>query len=456
MKNDFVSLYKVLEPAEQDDFRSYIQAFYKEQRIILDVFDQVVLSIANKQEDRFNVSIAKNKKIQNDLSDLKKWLLEFLTIEEVRSNSLDAQLLTIQALRKRHLKGVMAQKSKSLAKTLAEHTSPDMWMMYRKLRLAHIHYFDSEIDPLLDYQAELHHILNELDSFYFSAKLKYTAELHSRAYILQENYQPRLMNEILSLIETDDALEPAIKNLYFPLYNLVEEKSEATYETLKTFLAQNKTHEKIERLSVLIYLLNFAINRMRQGDSDFQNEYIELTEIGMSQSLFIAAGYISTEVFTNAVNVASHLQKHEWAKRFIQNWSKHLEPKDQVVTVNLSLARVNFEQKNYDEVITLLQQISNKNIAFNLNGRVLLARAYYEQNQRQELQLHNCDAVYLYVTRSTVIGSDLKKSILNFIKILRSLNKTKTKKQLTDELNNIEGPILCQDWLKAKIEERKR
>jgi hypothetical protein len=60
------------------------------------------------------------------------------------------------------------------------------------------------------------------------------------------------------------------------------------------------------------------------------------------------------------------------------------------------------------------------------------------------------------VTRSKTIGADLSKGVLSFVKILRSLLKNKTKIQLVKELNNLEQPIICYEWLKAKIEERKR
>lgn len=457
MKNDFISIFKAIESTEQESFRQYIQYFYGQQKTVLNVFNQVVQAIASNEEKRFSSSVSKNKKIQNDLSDLKKWLLEFLTVQEVKSNSLNAQFLILDTLHKRQLKSVFMQKSKQLSKTLTEHPSPDIWMMLRKLRLAHIHYFELEIDPLQDYQAELHQLLDSLDSFYISAKLKYTAELQSRAYILQENYNPRLLAEILNIVELKNSLDPTIKRFYLPLLNLVKDKSETAYKELKVFLTKNQTHESKEKLSVLLYLLNFAINQIRQGNEIYKNEYFELNEIGITQSLFIAAGYMSTEVFTNAVNLACLFQKYDWAKRFIDDWSKHLEPKTKMVTVNLALARIYFDLKNFNEANSLLLEITAyKNISINVNVRLLLARTYYELKQPDKLQISYCENLYLYVYRSKIIGLDMKKSILNFIKILRSLIMVKSKKQLVKELESLEHPIICYDWLKAKIDERKR
>lgn len=455
MKNDFISIFKAIESTEQESFRQYIQYFYGQQKTVLNIFDQVVQAIAANEEKRFSTSVSKNKKIQNDLSDLKKWLLEFLTVQEVKSNSLNAQFLTLNTLHKRQLKSVFMQKSKQLSKTLTEHPSPDIWIMLRKLRLAHIHYFELEIEPLQDHQTELHQLLDELDSFYISAKLKYSAELQSRADILQENYNPRLLDEILILIENDDSLNLGIKNLYFPLLKLIKNKSEASYTKLKSFLLNEKEHERIEKLSVLLYLLNFAINKIRQGNNTYFDEYFALTQIGINQSLFIASGYFPIDTFMNIVNLGSHLQKYDWVKNFIRDWSEHLEPNNRIISENLALARIYFEEKKFDKVITLLQQVPYKSLSINLNARVLLLRAYYEQKESRSLILDFCNALYLYVYRSNVLGNEMKISTMNFVKILRSLVNGKSKKQLFKELLDKDEPILCYHWLKAKIEERR-
>jgi hypothetical protein len=206
---------------------------------------------------------------------------------------------------------------------------------------------------------------------------------------------------------------------------------------------------------ILFYLLNFAIHQIRQGNKDYHAEYIALAKIGLNQSLFITSGYFPTDTFTNIVNMASYLQEYTWVEQFVKTYSEQLEPKNRAITTNLALARVRFEQKKFSETIDLIRQMPHRNMAFSLNIRILLARSYYEEKKPTDFMLDFCKTLYLYVYRNKRIGDDLKTSTNNFIDILRGLVNGKPKEQIVKELKTKEGLILCYDWIKAKIEERK-
>jgi hypothetical protein len=457
MKNDFTTIFRAIKPIEQEGFSQYVHFFYKPQKAVLKVFSQVVKSTKAHDEELFSLTDPDHKNTLNALSDLKRWLLEFLTIQEIKSNSYESKFLTLEALRKRGLKEVLTKKSTQLNQELMEHKSPDIWLTLLKLRLSHTDYFNTDIDKLKDYQELMHHLLDDLDNFYIGTKLKYSAELQSRADILKENYKPRLLDEILTLVQVDDSINPIVRNLYFPLLELIKDKSEAAYEALKSFLIKDKAHDRSEKLAVLLYLLNFAAHSIRQGDERYHNECLDLAKIGLVQSLFTAAGYFPTGTFNNIVNFGSHLKQYQWTDKFIDDWSIHLKPDDRPFAVNLAKARISFELKNFDKTIELLALIVNhKNIAFSLNVRTLLARAYYEQKATKSLQIHHCEALYQYVYRNKNMGDNLKESSLNFVKILRFLINKKPKKQLDKVLEKTKTAIICYDWLKAKIEERKK
>ena len=104
---------------------------------------------------------------------------------------------------------------------------------------------------------------------------------------------------------------------------LIRDKSEASYAELKSFIQKEQGHERIEKLSVLLYLLNFAINKIRQGNNAYFDEFFDLTQIGINQTLFTASGYFPTDTFMNIVNLGSHLQKNEWVKKFVNDWVLH-------------------------------------------------------------------------------------------------------------------------------------
>jgi hypothetical protein len=456
MKNDFTNIFKAINPSEQEEFRHYIAHFYPQQKVILNTFEQAANAVAENAEKDFLAGIKNNKKTLNDLSDLKQWLLEFLTVKEVKTNGYDVKILTLEALKKRGLQGAFSDKSKLLSQELSKHESPDIWLNLLKLRLNHAAYFNTENEKLEDHQKHLHKLLTQLDSFYFSIKLKYSAELYSRNSILQEDYNVLLLDEILLLIDHDEVLNPIIKSLYLPLLNLIRDKSEIAFHDLKAFLIKNQTHDAQERLSILLYLLNFTAFQIRQGKTAYQNEYLEVAKIGIQQSLFIAAGNFPTRTFNNIVNTSTFLKEYNWARNFIEKWSVHLVTDDRQIAHSLALARVDFGEKKFSQAIELLQSLEhNRNIYFAIDIKTLLARAHYEQKTEIRRQNPYCDALELQFRRVKNINEDLRISILNFIKILRFLINDKPKAQILKALNKKNEPVMYYEWLKTKIEERK-
>jgi hypothetical protein len=429
MKNDFISIFKTFEPSEKRAFHHYVQGLYGKQKAILDVLNQV-MPLEKFEDDKLDIVGSSAKNTLNAFSNLKTWVLEFLALQEMKANSIDAKFLTLEALRKRKIVTVYQQKSNQLKKELDDHAYPTMWHLLWRLRLSHINYFNVQIDKLKDYKPYISNLIDDLDSFYIATKFKYSSEIQSRIQILGEEYDVRLLNEVLLVAENDESLSPSIKNLYLPQIQLTKDKSENAFLILKDFLINTVDYDSIERLSILLYLLNFAIHRIGVGQESYIREYFDLANFGIEESIFTASDYFPNDTFLNIVNTGCQLKKYGWLDTFIEKYACHLK---------------------YENVIELLQKIPNKNIAFNLNYRILLARAYYECEEEQAL-LSYCEALYLYIYRTETIGDRLKIRAENFVHLLERLVKKRHKAKLINELNDKQNSILCYDWLKAKIE----
>ena len=453
MKNDFISIYTAIESKEQKVFANYIQCFYGNQKSILSVFEEVATASSQKKLDAIREASVDNKNRLNAFADLKKWLLEFLTIQEIRNNTTEAKLLGLEALHKRRLFDVYYQKSKQLIIELDKQQDPNLWDLFWKVRLSHINYFNIPIDRLQDYKADMMALLHDLDNFYMSAKLKYSAELYNRLNVLNEDYASILLQPILDLLTKEYKFDPIVKDIYWAMYQLTKEHSMDAYLKLKKFLVEKPHHDLFEKSAIVLYLLNFATGRLRKGDETFIQETFELFQLGIKQSLFTTSGYFLTYTFLNIVNTACRLEKYEWVNDFVENWSPHLIPTEREEVTYLAMARIAFEEKRFNDVISLLQNVKFKNFNFILNVRLLLLRAYYEQNSPTNLMLDYCNALYLYVYRSKQIGEALRINTINFIKMFRTLVSGKSKKQLYAELDKTHKSMLCYDWMKMKIEE---
>lgn len=126
------------------------------------------------------------------------------------------------------------------------------------------------------------------------------------------------------------------------------------------------------------------------------------------------------------------------------------------MTHKLALARLHFAKKEFEEAIELVQKLAHKNIQFSIDIRTLIVRARYEQKATLIQQNSYCDALELYIRRAKNIAEPLRKSVLNFLKILRLLINDKPKKQILNTINTLDAqkePIMYVAWLKVKIDE---
>jgi hypothetical protein len=452
MKNDFISIYTSIEPKERKDFGNYITCFYGNQTSIVSIFDEVKKASSTRAFQAIRQLSVGNKHRLNALADLKKWLFEFLAIKELQENDTELQILSLEALRKRKLFDVFEQKSKQLTIELENQQNPNLWHLLLKARLSHIRYFNTPFDRLQDYQSDMRSLMLDLDNFYFSAKLQYSAELFSRSKVLRDTYDIPLLNPILAILQTNVPIHPIIHDVYLPILHLTKEQSEKAYSQLKQFLIEKPEHDILERQAILLYLINFVISSNIQGKKSAVETCFELYALGLNQSLFIASGYFLPNTFTNIVNVGCYLKKYDWLKAFIRDWSPTLPPSEKEEIEAFALARIYYEEKQFDQVITLLQKVDFKNFNITLNVRVLLLRAYYEQKSPTNLMLDYSNAFYLYIYRSKNIGEALKENTLNFIKLFKALIGNKTPVLLLKELDKKHQKVLCYDWLKEKID----
>ena len=458
MKNDFIGIFKVLEPKEQAGFYKYIHCFYNSQKVVLTLFENVTSALPSDGAlEAVHAASVGNKNRLNALADLKKWLLEFLALQEIQNNSTESKFLSLEALRKRGLHEACQQKAKQLRQEIDKQPSLDMRHLYWKSRLAHINYFNTAhsnySEEHMDKLTQLH---TDLDGFYMAAKLKYSAELYNRTHVLADEYEIGLLNEVLKHIQKGVSAHPIVTDLYLPLFEMTKDRSQTAYFELKSFLQHSEKHEPIERQAILMYLINFATHRFRNGDQIFIQECFELFQFGLNNALFTVSGNFPSESFLGIINIGCRLRQVNWLKDFVKNWSPYLLSSEKDDIVCFSIARIAFEEKQFEKVVDLLQRDNFKNFTLYLNTRLLLIRSYYELPKMHPLMSPCCNALYQYTYRNKSIGTDLKVSVLNFVKIFRQLIGGKPKKQLVKELQSKREPVICADWLLLKIEELKR
>lgn len=198
-KSKLLIVLQVLTLEEIENFTRYLHVFYERQHVALRIWaylqsrypfeieaeldKKVVFATIFPEEQTF-----KYRKITDALSDLYLWLEEFLLWKLMKENPIYRQEDLLNIYRERKLRDVFFKKLAELRRELVKQEQTDIWKLLSTFILSYQQYYfqhtdKTELPP--HYGAEL---MNSLDAFYFTAKLKFGGELKNRENIFKEKY----------------------------------------------------------------------------------------------------------------------------------------------------------------------------------------------------------------------------------------------------------------------------
>ncbi len=120
------------------------------------------------------------------------------------------------------------------------------------------------------------------------------------------------------------------------------------------------------------------------------------------------------------------------------------------------MARVNFFQKKYDAVLTLLQAVEYNDIFYMLDAKVTLIKTFYEIKEYESLDAL-LDSFSILLRRKKSISQQYKTIYLRFIRFVKQLLKANSKikhKQLLAQLEEAKN-VADKGWLLEKAKELK-
>ena len=297
--------------------------------------------------------------------------------------------------------------------------------------------------------------LFQLDSYYFSEKLKWSLELLGGEMILAHKYEVSLINEVLAKVKE----EQFKTNPYLTIYYLITLFYKKNYSIENYTLLKKAILEVIELVSPqekrswIIDLFNYA-NTLYSvtGDTDLMQEIHDINELGITHDTYIKNGKFNNHNALNICNVALRLDKVDWVKQFTEDVKDKIEDQDALVLIKAMTA---FQIEEYDTVRDLLQQVVYKDIFFAINAKSLLAMTYFKQKEYALLTTH-LNALEHFYRRNKTLSDDLIKANLNFVLTLRRITKhVITPSKLTNISTDIEGVnnMAYKAWVHSVLKE---
>ena len=400
-------------------------------------------------EKKYNGSI-----LRGVMSDLFNLIEEYLLIKKRRNEQLKTRHLLAEIYRERKLSKAYHSVIKKTAMILEEQPLRNEFY-YRQLLDFQLEEMNFKMSNQRTKVFNLAEISETMDIVFLVQKLKHTCTQFTHQQVFKTEYDLGLLAHLLPLIEQEKYLKiPAIAIYYYCYRFLTDEDGTVFFEKFKKILFEKKqSFDVLEMKEMYLFAINFCIRKLNQGDKKFSFEILELYKDGLRANYFLENGILSRFTFNNIVAAGIYSAEFDWLENFIESYSEKLELEYRDSTVSFNLARIEFERKNYGEVMTHLQNAEFKDLINNLIAKAMLMKVYYELEEFDLLFSH-LDSFQIFIRRREV--SDFhRKNFINIIRFVKrlvalpELDKIK-RHQLREEIK-AEEVLSEREWLLSKV-----
>jgi hypothetical protein len=225
---------------------------------------------------------------------------------------------------------------------------------------------------------------------------------------------------LLELIRRNTPQLYPVIEIYHSLYrsfNESETDNDQYYSRAKTlFFNTSKNLAQDIKNDILRSLRNYCIDKTNKGYSVYYEEIFILNNRILEEGLFKGGNVIDsrTNNFRNFIFAASRLEKYDWIKDFIKNYSQELPHDIREDEVNLSGAILSIYEKKFDTALEYLAKIKRKSYLLYLDTGVYKLIVYYEIGEFEESRMEIA-RLKDYIRQHREIPGYLKLSYQKFI-----------------------------------------
>jgi hypothetical protein len=399
----------------------------------------------------------KFRKICNDVIDRFE---QFLTSEELNKDLLLKSNLLLNSIKENKLIDLaekqISKSAKVLDRTLDK--SADYYLQkyfYEKS----IYNLKSNYEKKADLQKVITNLTykdltNNLDAFYVIEKLRHACDVLTWRRIYKIDIDLDLDYSLKLLESSNISSIPAVQIFHLMYLVLSVDGSSIHFEKLKEkAFNQIDIFPNSERREILDALLTFCIIDVNRGGKAYYDELLNLYDWGIDSEILLVNEYLSPTTFRNYVIAGLRFGSFDKVENFIQDRAQLLEAKHQENAINFNLARVEFYRKDFDKVISKLNQVNYDDVFYAVESKMLLQAAYYEKKEFDALE-SAIEAFIKFLQRDKTLESLKKNAYLNFCKYLRKFIQFKNI-NYSDFIEKIKetSPMYNKSWLIQKVKE---
>lgn len=379
---------------------------------------------------------------------------QFLSIRRYQGNAHQQAFDTLNEFSERklekHYNFLFKKVAEELNAKLVDTSS--LQQLYELEEVASRHFIRQQVRS---FDHTLQNAANALDEWYFLQKLKFSCEMLNRRAIVSANYELAFTDELESFLSQQEERSPLV-DIYFHIYLSLSKESDAHFSRLIERILQHaeKIHP-IERREIYLYAINFCARKIRQGKEEYVPIVLDLYIQGISDQSLFEGGYLSHWTYTNVVKLALRQKRFDWAAGFIREYGEKLQPQTRQDALHFNLAELLYQQGQYGEVLSHLNQLNFSDLFYHIGSRTVLAKTYYESGEEESL-LSLLASFSNFLRRNKKISPDLQKTYLNFCNLLIQLlyDNPKKREKIKLQLETAQ-PLAERAWLLKVWAERK-
>jgi hypothetical protein len=294
---------------------------------------------------------------------------------------------------------------------------------------------------------------DNLDNFYLTETLRQACAMKAHQNVSAHlSYVQPFSEAVLAHLDVDKIEEtPSIGAYFYAFQAQNDENTEGgDFEKLKNTLL-NKRHffnaEELKNLYILA--INYCIKQQNRGKVAFIQEALDFYEVGLKNKILLENGAISQYAYRNMALLAMKAGDWPRATQLLEVYKDYLPSSDRENFYKYNSAILNFRQGKADKAMSLLQETQLKEPLYNLDARRMLARIYFEKNEKDALESLTISS-RAYLRRQNTIGyqKDMYENFFIFIDKISKLDKKDRKKiaPLKNEISDTEL-VAEKQWL---------
>lgn len=448
------------------NYSAAIISLYENLRKYYPDFDHPALDRQKVFKKVFPKEEYQDKKMRNLLHEMYAHVENFIVQIHLKEETFTQKKLLTAALAKRGQYDLFLKKNRDLIRAVKARPYRDIQTYQDLLDLEEEFYFHPVTNKIQDGQDSLKGMLEYLDAFFITKKLRIANELAAIEKITQQKVPLRMMEVVLAELEKEANSSNVLFSIYHLLYQLQNQGEKERFFELKQMLFEHFGRLNFsDQQNVLIQLLNFAIRSGNQGDQSFLTESFELYWFGLEKRLLLEKGKLTDSTFTNIVFGGCKIGALDKVEAFIRDYADFLEDSVREDAEKLALAYLSYNRKQYERVDLLIGQVQFRKIFYQIRSRGIQVRALFElfknDHSFYEPLVYRIEAFEKFLRRNQSINGFQKRLHLNFLKYLKKITqyaaninvtgteKEKLKKEIADQAD-----VINKDWLIEQVDEK--